>query len=360
MENGISLYPGLDNTLAENIALLKDAHDAGIKRIFTSLHIPETDKAKLKQDLTVLLKLARQYDMEVISDVSPATLSLLDIKTFNPSLFRMLGITTLRLDDGFSLDDIAALSQKKQHLRIQLNASTITSSMLKKLTAKGTDFSQIDALHNFYPRRGTGISEEFLIRKTAMLHKFGIKTSAFVPSFAGKKRSPLYDGLPTLEDHRNESTDNAARHLVSLGIDSVFIADSRPTAAEIKAVGSLQERVVLRAKLLTSDPLTKKILNQVFSARADEARDAIRASESRQLLKNFTGCIEPENTSLRPAGAVTIDNKNYQRYMGELQLIKNPQTADARTNVVAIIDENEIKMLSYITPGRKFSLLLHE
>ena len=89
MENGISLYPGLDNTLAENIALLKDAHDAGIKRIFTSLHIPETDKAKLKQDLTVLLKIARQYDMEVISDVSPATLSLLDIKTFNPSLFCM-------------------------------------------------------------------------------------------------------------------------------------------------------------------------------------------------------------------------------------------------------------------------------
>ena len=63
---------------------------------------------------------------------------------------------------------------------------------------------------------------------------------------------------------------------------------------------------------------------------------------------------------LRPAGSVTIDNKNYQRYMGELQLIKNPQTADARTNVVAMIDENEIKMLSYITPGRKFSLLLHE
>ena len=53
MENGISLYPGLDNTLAENIALLKDAHDAGIKRIFTSLHIPETDKAKLDRKSVV-------------------------------------------------------------------------------------------------------------------------------------------------------------------------------------------------------------------------------------------------------------------------------------------------------------------
>lgn len=360
MENGISLYPGLDNTLTENIALLNDAYNAGIKRIFTSLHIPEINKSKLKQELTTLLKLARQYDMEVISDVSPATLNLLDIKTFNPSLFRMLGITALRLDDGFSLNDIAELSQKKQHIRIQLNASTITSSMLQKLTAKGTDFSQIDALHNFYPRRGTGISEEFLVRKTAMLHKFGIKTCAFVPSFAGKKRSPLYDGLPTLEDHRDESTDSAARHLVAMGIDSVFIADARPTTAEIKAVGNLQERVILRAKLLTNDPLTQKILNQVFSARADEARDAIRAKESRQLLKNFAGCIEPENTNLRPAGSVTIDNKNYQRYMGELQLIKNSQIADARTNVVAMIDENELKMLSYITPNRKFSLLLHK
>ena len=35
MDNGISLYPGLDNTPAENLALLEKAAQAGIRRIFT-------------------------------------------------------------------------------------------------------------------------------------------------------------------------------------------------------------------------------------------------------------------------------------------------------------------------------------
>ena len=38
MENGISVYPGLDNTLEENLALIEYAHQCGIRRIFTSLH----------------------------------------------------------------------------------------------------------------------------------------------------------------------------------------------------------------------------------------------------------------------------------------------------------------------------------
>ena len=49
MENGISLYPGLDNTPDENLALLERAAQAGIRRVFTSLHIPETYVAALKQ-----------------------------------------------------------------------------------------------------------------------------------------------------------------------------------------------------------------------------------------------------------------------------------------------------------------------
>ena len=51
MENGISLYPGLDNTLEENLQLLDAAAKYGIRRVFTSLHIPETNVAVLKKEL---------------------------------------------------------------------------------------------------------------------------------------------------------------------------------------------------------------------------------------------------------------------------------------------------------------------
>ena len=43
MQNGISIYPGLDNTLEENLALIERAASLGLRRLFTSLHIPETE-----------------------------------------------------------------------------------------------------------------------------------------------------------------------------------------------------------------------------------------------------------------------------------------------------------------------------
>ena len=355
MENGISLYPGLDNTPDENLALLERAAQAGIRRVFTSLHIPETDVAALKQEIGSLLRAARRHHMEVISDVSPATCQLLDLPEFTPTSFRMLGITTLRLDYGFSAEEMARLTHRFPEMRFQLNASTITNRILKDLQDAGTDFSHIDALHNFYPRRGTGLSEPALVHANILLHRYGIRVGAFVAS-QGRRRSPLGDGLPTLEEHRDEAAELSARHLVALGCDSVFLADSLPTDEEIQAIGQLQgDQVTLHAHYMTKDPVQRELLSHTFTSRLDEARDAIRAQESRPLLREMHATIRPDNTTTHPIGAITIDNETYGRYMGELQIIRMPQPADPRTNVAAMVDESECNLLQYITPGRKFS-----
>lgn len=352
MENGISLYPGLDNTLTENLQLLEQAARCGIRRGFTSLHIPETDVAVLKKELATLLEAARKYGMEIISDVSPRTLSMLDMPKFDMSTFQQLGITTLRLDYGYEAAQIAEFSHNELGIRLQLNASTITEKILSELQAAGADFSHIDALHNFYPRRGTGLSEAALCRKNALLKQYGIKVGAFVPS-QGKQRGPLFEGLPTLEAHRLWHTDRAARHLSALGVDSVFLSDSLPLPEELATVGKLHEdEVVVEAQLLTGDKIQQELLQHTFTAREDEARDAIRAQESRGLLR---GTVEPERNKERRRGAITIDNKDYLRYMGELEIIKKSQPADKRVNVVGRVSECELFMLKYITPGRKFS-----
>ncbi len=80
MENGISIYLGLGNSFKENTQLLNMAASCNIKRIFTSCHVPETDFAEFQQQFYLLMKTAAQNDMEVISDISPATLSLLGLK----------------------------------------------------------------------------------------------------------------------------------------------------------------------------------------------------------------------------------------------------------------------------------------
>ena len=353
MQNGISLYPGLDNSPEENLALLETAASLGITRLFTSLQVPEADPVRLKKECVTLLKAARAHHMEIISDVSPRTLEVLGIPKGRLSPFKMLGIGTLRLDYGFGLEEIARLSHNPQHIRLQLNASTMTGHMLQQLIELKCDFSQIDALHNFYPRPHTGLSVPTLARKTAMLHKAGIRVGAFVTTQQGKKRGPLGLGLPTLEDHRGFSVSLAARHLVALGIDSVFLADSLPSEAEIAALAHLKgSEVVLEAELLAHGESAQQLLHQTFTARIDEARDAIRAQESRTLL---TAPIAPENTSARPAGSVTIDSERGGRYQGELEIIKNDLPADARVNVAARILPADQFLIPYIQPGRKFS-----
>ena len=47
LAKGISLYPGLEHSLEENLEQLRTAAEMGISRLFLSYHIPETDPAAL-------------------------------------------------------------------------------------------------------------------------------------------------------------------------------------------------------------------------------------------------------------------------------------------------------------------------
>lgn len=352
MNNGISVYPGLDNTAEENLQLIEEAATCGIRRLFTSLHIPESDITVLKRELTAVLKVARAYGMEVISDVSPRTLSMLDMQNLDLDAFRRWGICTLRLDYGFDAAAIAELTRNRQGISLQINAGTATETFLNQLRRAGADFSRVDALHNFYPRSNTGVSEEFFCGKNALLHKAGIKVGAFVPS-AGKKRGPLGEGLPTLEDHRAAPFDLAVRHLAALGTDSVFIGDSLPLSDELAVLAKLDNKeIVLHAGIVTNDPWQRELLSRTFTSRPDEARDAIRAQEGRKYISST---VAAENTVVRPPGAITIDNAGYGRYMGELQIVTRPLPADERVNVVGYVAESELFMLKYIKPECKFS-----
>ncbi len=357
MLNGISIYPGLDNTLEENLDLIRKASRVGLKRIFTSLHIPETNRQALKRELMVLLEAARHEKMEIISDISPVTLEMLGLQDFRLSAFRMFGIGTLRFDYGYGAEEIAKYSRNRQHIRIQLNASTMTGKILKALMDNNANFDNIDALHNFYPRPGTGLSEETLVRKTVMLHKAGVRVSAFVPSH-NRRRGPLFEGLPTMEAHRDMNTGLAARHLAALGVDSIIIGDSMPSDDELISVSQTRnDEVVVRARLITEDSVQKELLSHTFTSRIDEARDVIRAQESRKLVK---ASIVPEPPRPRTPGSITVDNETYPRYMGELEIIRRAQPADSRTNVVAHVSEDEAFLLDYITPGRRFSFDFQE
>ena len=352
MSFGFSVYFGLDNTKEENIKLLKDAHELGFTRIFTSLHIPEANYDVLKVEVREFFELAKEYNMDIISDISPNTFRFLDLDDMDLKGLRDMGVKTIRIDFGYSEENIAKMSKNQYVIKIQLKASTITEEFFERLDKYSPDYKNIDALHNFYPRIGTGISEVCMIKKNILLKIRGIKPCAFVQS-NNRKRGPLKDGLPTLEDHRGIGVREAANHLFALGNTSVFIGDSLPSANELKDLSSLNPEVIeLDIKVKGNDEITLRLLNEIYSARTDEARDAIRASESRLILNG--DIIEPFNTVNKEFGDITIDNKDYLRYMGELQILKTKQEKDSRTNVVASILQKDLYLLKYIQGGKKF------
>lgn len=352
MSLGFSVYFGLDNTKEENIQLLKDAKSLGFSRIFTSLHIPEADYEVLKVEIRDFYKLAKEYDMDIISDISPNTFKFLGLDNMDLKGLRDIGVKTIRIDFGYTEEEISRMSKNPYGIKIQLNASTITERVFEKLDMYNPNYDNVDALHNFYPRMGTGISEECMVQKNKLLSHRGIKVCAFVAS-NNRRRSPLKDGLPTLEEHRDKTVREAANHLFALGNEDVFIGDSLPSYTELRDLSSLKaDGVELDIELKVVDEVIVRLLKEVYSSRVDEARDAIRAAESRLVLKD--DIIKAYNNIDKKYGDITIDNLYYKRYMGEIQILKTEQKADYRTNVVAAIAQNNLYLLKYIRGGKKF------
>ncbi len=344
MQNGISIYAGLDYDSEENLLLIEEAASLGFKRLFTSAQIPETSDAEtFFDDLTDILTTAVTNGFEII----------LDVNAENFSQYNIDGIT-LRLDDGFDVKQVAEISHSR---KIQINASTVTEEFLDELLELGADFANISALHNFYPHPHTGLDTYFFDNQNRLLHDLGIEVGAFIPSKDGKRRLPLREGLPTLEDCRNFTTDLSARFMAALDVDFIIIGDGQPTREELHTVAAIQSNeVILHAQLLSNDLTTAEILSRKFTRRADVAKSVIRGVEGRQYLREVGGKIPPEEPAIeRSFGDVTIDNENFGRYAGEVQIIQDVLPADGRVNIAAHILDEEIFLTGYLKPRRRFS-----
>ena len=136
------------------------------------------------------------------------------------------------------------------------------------------------------------------------------------------------------------------------GIGDEFLEPYGRYKAKVDLSYLKSNAVELRINLHIKDDICERLLKQTYTSRIDEARDAIRASESRLILNGET--INPLNTVDKEYGDITIDNKYYARYMGELQILKTNQKSDNRVNKVASIIQNDFYLLKYIRNQKKF------
>lgn len=333
---GISFY--LQDQDAEKQIL--HAANSGVKRAFTSLHIPE-EKGDLVQRMSVLLKLANRHNIEIHADVSLKTLDHLAINNFED--LSAFGIKGIRLDDGFDYETIHALAGV---FSLSLNASTLTEKELQTILESGISPDGLIAWHNFYPRRETGLDEEFFHKRNELFKKYGIHIAAFIPGL-GTKRGPLYDGLPTLEKHRYIDSYAAGVEMLAY-VNEVFIGDPGTDNELLEKLSVYKNQNILIINVKST-----KLSSGIYQLRPDLSRDVHRFVDTR----TSSGIIA-ENTINRKIGMITMDNDEYGRYRGEMQICRRDLDSDNRVNVIGQVEEKDLPLLDLAQPGQKIKLIL--
>jgi hypothetical protein len=340
---GYSLYL---STFAAQCPALRGQAGTGAP-VFLSLHISEEFDDTFCARAGKTCHALADMGFRIIADVSVKTVSQFGCADLT-ELAEKLRLWALRIDYGFSRQEIEAMAEK---MPIVLNASTIGEDAAA-IAAKG---NPVMAMHNFYPRPETGLDEDYLRETTENLRKAGLKVLAFIPGDT-QKRGPVFEGLPTLEAHRNVLPSAAFADLVlNYGLEEIFVGDPGLSEKETERIHRFCREGILSIPCRIHENW-HHLYNQVFTCRVDSPKWLVRFQESR-VYSCQGQTTEAYNCVQRTEGSLTIDNIRYGRYSGEIMLTRSNLPADDRVNVIGQVPENARLLLNLIGRGTKFTLV---
>lgn len=360
---GTSFYVGIpSSTVRSPRDCVAMAAQTGIRHFFTSLQMPEADIPSSLPELKEIGALVDREHLHVMADVHPIVFRRVGGSTHDLAPIRELGIQALRLDAGFSHEEIQELCQAAESLSmsIVLNASPVRNEDLDTYEEVGISLRGRVASHNYYPRDATGLSDAYLDRTAELLHRRGVVIMGFVAS-QSCHRYMTYEGLPTLERHRNSGVGRAARETLARGwFDQVYIGDQTDNPSELSDLARVAKDpyVELRVEVdgEARKPEKQIAFGGVHTQLAQEFALVYRARGDRQ--RETLALIQPQpRTAARPRGTVTVDNVFYPRFAGELQIAREDLPPDSRTNVVGRVVPEDMELLSALGPRARFALL---
>lgn len=317
-------------------AYLEAASKIGAKYLFTSLHIPEEDLSKLDQEMPKFLKEVKRLGLELVPDISPATFEKLGVEANDYQSLKELGFTSLRLDYGF--DDFEIVKTLLKDFDLMLNASVVNEQYILDAKAAGVDFANISVLHNFYPKTETGLSLEYFKSINEVFIRHDIRIMAFIPGDE-LKRFPLYEGLPTVEKHRQCNPYVAAVELIhDCGITDILIGDSKAYLETLHYIEAYMKDSVMHIPAFFNKQVSD-MYDRTFEVRKDLSENVIR------MLTPRIPEIPVSNNGARVRGAITMENALSGRYSGEMQICKKAFPMDARTNVLGFIHPDYVDLV---------------
>lgn len=341
---GYSVYLSNFNSQKEQLSSL---YKEG-SYVFTSFHVSEEYDNTYVQRAKDMCSCLTDMRYKIIADVSQKTLKMFQAENLI-CFAKSLNISVLRIDYGFKEEAIAGLAQQ---MPVCVNASTLTPQTISGIM-KGS--VALYAMHNFYPRPETGLDEKQFLERNRILKEAGIKVLAFIPGDL-EKRGPIFKGLPTLECHRSAAPYAAYLDLLlNYGIDGVFVGDGVIDIRQSELIDKyLNDQIIRIPAALDED--AEALYGQVFTIRADSPRWLMRLQESREY-SCFGREIPPKHCEKRTTGSITLDNIRYQRYSGEIQIIKEPLPADEKVNVIGCIPSEYHLLLKNIANGSRISFV---
>lgn len=345
-----------DWTKIENY--LRNASSYGCKEVFTSAHMPEEKMHSQLEFVQRLLHLAHQYGLALTVDFGGASLHYL---LNNAEHYTDFNIDYVRMDYGYDASIMEEMEARLGITGFVWNASTIDDEVLDsflKIAKKHPNY-QIRACHNFYPRKETALDKDFVMMQNKKFHEYQIPVTTCVPNLKNG-RPPLYEGLPTIEHHRSVSFEEAVLDCVEEGLaDDLLIGDLWLDEAQFQFLYRVMKEKKLDLNVTVTKCITEDEKNIIFGyehhIRYDSNRLVLRSQSSREMAE-YAKEIEPGHQTERKRGSITIDNRSYGRYSGELQMILTDLEADHRVNVVAYIDEKDMFKLNYYRDGFKYVL----
>ncbi|MGL5042283.1 MAG: MupG family TIM beta-alpha barrel fold protein [Culicoidibacterales bacterium] len=345
----MSLYP--TDSQEAIAAILAQAELLNVELFFTSLHIPEA--TGLAEFIKLLGRLHEDKGYKFFADISPLTLERLNIPITDIWVLKQAGIYGVRIDFGFSLAEIIAIS--KTGLEIAINASTVTDTELKTLAPIG-----IIGWHNYYPRPETGMSLAFFLQQEALLAKYGVPSYAFMPG-VNYLRAPLHLQLPMLEQQRfADPYVNFMLLAKKYGVAKIFIAEGTLDLQSLEAIKAYKDDniITLNVDWIKAD-VGQKLLAQEYYVRIEQTDTSWRLEDTRGLVKDLAPrALYP--MGMRTIGDIYMDNNEYGRYAGEIHFIHTNMAGDKRCNHVGAISILHHQLLAILDRRPKIKLIRME
>lgn len=360
---GISIYPENQdmNIMKEYV---KVAHELGYTRIFTSmLQVTKYNKDESISAFKEILDYCSLFNYEIVLDVAPYVFKELEIELPDISLFKELGVHTIRLDERIGNGIEAEILKNNENIEIELNVSTSTQDVDDVISEWG-GIERIKSSHNFYPQKYTGISKEHLINQSLHCKDKGLRVQGFINSLSPDAINGPWnvnEGLCTLEDHRDLDPLTQAQDLLMLGcIDDISFGNSPASKEELERVA-----MVLDGKLILEIETVMNITDNEREVVFNYNNHFRRPDINDYSIRSTMGRVDCSNLNLPPRvlikeqeiGEVYILNDNFDRYKCEVQVITKKMPYDNRKNLIGKLHDRDLILIKNVKPNQEIKFI---